>query len=65
MKEWFIERFLSVWAKETVLKDNRRLHKENEALQQKLRRLEAYIQGMEAGIKAGKKVTIYNRGGEV
>lgn len=65
MKDWFIERFLSVWAKETVLKDNRRLQKENEALQQKVRRLEAYIQGLETGVKAGKRITIYNRGGEV
>lgn len=64
MKEWFIERFLAIWAKETVLADNRRLQKENEALQQKVRRLEAYIQGMEAGLKAGKRITIYNRGGE-
>lgn len=65
MKDWFIERFLSVWAKETVLKDNCRLKKENEALQQKMRRLEAYIQGLESGMKAGKRITIYNRGGEV
>ena len=65
MKDWFIEHFLSVWAKETVLKDNRRLHRENEALQQKVRRLEAYIQGLESGMKAGKRITIYNRGGEV
>lgn len=65
MKDWFIERFLSVWAKETVLKDNSRLKRENEALQQKVRRLEAYIQGLESGMKAGKRITIYNRGGEV
>jgi len=64
MKDWFIEHFLAVWAKETVLKDNSRLKKENEALQQKVRRLEAYIQGLESGLKAGKRITIYNRGGE-
>lgn len=65
MKNWFIERFLSVWAKETVLKDNRRLQKENNLLQQKIHRLEAYIQGLETGVKSGKRITIYNRGGEV
>ncbi len=65
MKQWFIERFLAIWAKETVLADNRRLQKEKELLQQKVLRLEAYIRGMESGMKAGKRITIYNRGGEV
>ena len=64
MKKWLIERFLPMWAKETVLSDNRRLQRENAAQQQKIRELEVYIQGMHAGLRAGKRISIYNRGGE-
>lgn len=64
MKQWFIDRYLAIWAKETVLSDNRRLQKEKAALEQKVQRLEAYIRGMESGIKSGKRITIYTTGGE-
>ncbi len=64
MKKWLIERFLPMWAKETVLAENRQLRRENGLLQQKVRQLEAYIRGMESGMRAGKRITIYNRGGE-
>lgn len=64
MKKWLVERFLPMWAKETVLSENRQLRRENGMLQQKVRQLEAYIRGMESGMRAGKRITIYNRGGE-
>ena len=51
MKKWFLERFLPMWAKETVLSDNRRLWAENRALAQKNRELRAYIKGLETGIR--------------
>lgn len=47
MKNWLINRFLPMWAKETVLRDNRRLQAENNLLQQKNRELESYIRGMQ------------------
>lgn len=59
MKKWFLERFLPMWAKETVLRDNRQLHRENRKLEQKVQLLEQYIQGLEAGIRAGRKIQIY------
>lgn len=64
MKQWFIDRYLAIWAKETVLSDNRRLQKDKAALEQKVQRLEAYIRGLESGIKSGKRITIYTTGGE-
>lgn len=64
MKKWLIEKWLPMWAKETVLSDNRRLQQENEMLQQKVRQLEAYIRGMESGMRVNKRINIYNRGGE-
>ena len=64
MKKWLIERFLPLWAKETVLRENRQLKQENERLTQKVKQQEAYIQGMQTGLRAGKRISIYNRGRE-
>ena len=63
MKKWLIDRFLPMWAKETVLAENRRLQKEIRQLQQDNENLRAYIRGLEAGIRAGKKVTVQTGGG--
>ena len=51
MKEWFWQRFLPMWAKQTLLQDNRELRRENEQLQAKICRLESYIQGLHRGCK--------------
>lgn len=64
MKKWLTEHFLPMWAKETVLADNKRLQADNEALIKQNRELKAYIQGIQAGIRAGKRISIYNRGGQ-
>ena len=64
MKKWLIEKWLPMWAKETVLSDNRQLQQENEMLRQKVRQLEAYIRGLESGMRVNKRINIYNRGGE-
>ena len=58
MKKWLLERFLPMWAKETVLADNRALQRKNRALQQGNRELCAYIRGLERGLRRTK------RGGE-
>ena len=62
MKRWFLERFLPMWAKETVFADNRQLRRENRQLLQKVKLLESYIDGLQAGLRAAKKVSIYNGG---
>ena len=64
MKKWLEDHFLPMWAKETVLAENRRLRRENEHLEQELARKDSYIQGLQMGIRAGKRISIYNRGGE-
>ena len=63
MKKWLIDGFLPMWAKQTVLADNRQLTKEIRALQKENRELKAYLEGLERGIRAGKRVQIYNGGG--
>ena len=51
MKKWFLETFLPMWAKETVLCDNRRLQAENEKLRQENEKLSAYIRGVRMGLR--------------
>lgn len=56
MKNWLINRFLPLWAKETVLADNRQLSRENGLLREKLQRQQAYIDGLQAGIKGNRYI---------
>lgn len=61
MKKWMIRHFLPMWAKETVLADNRMLQQENRKLKQLLQEREAYIRGLEMGlrvIRSKRKETI-------
>ncbi len=65
MKKWLQNNFLPMWAKETLLWENRRLERENHALQQKIDELEAHIQGIQVGLRAVKRIHIVNHGGQV
>ena len=60
LKEWFINKFLPVWAKETVLEELKKERREKEKLQQENARLEMYIRGLEAGIRGQRRVVIYS-----
>ncbi len=62
MKKWLIDGFLPMWAKETVLADNRRLKRQLRQIEQENKEMKAYIQGLETGIRAGKKITVYTGG---
>ena len=55
MKKWLTDNFLPMWAKETVLRDNRRLKSENEFLLQRIGELESYIRGFRTGMRLGKR----------
>jgi len=62
MKKWLIQRFLPIWAKETVLKENRALQQQNRHLQHRVQLLESYIRGLHRGnrkivIKGGNEWT--------
>lgn len=52
MKKWLVNSFLPMWAKETVLQENRQLKEENRQLRQKVSRLEAYALGLRTGLRA-------------
>ena len=58
IKNWLYTRFLPMWAKETVLADNRRLMQEVEDLRSQLDKKNAYIAGLEEGIRAQRRIII-------
>ena len=50
MKNWLLERFLPMWAKETLWKDYRALRRENARLRRTLEQRDAYIKGLHKGM---------------
>ena len=60
IRERVISNYLPMWAKETVLKENREIKAECEELKQKLEIQSAYIAGMEAGIRGMRRIVINN-----
>ncbi len=56
MKKWFIDRFLPMWARQTVLIDNRRLARKVKQLQQENEVLAAYARGLEAGLRGLRRI---------
>ena len=58
IKQWLFERFLPMWAKETLLADYRRLAKENETLLLQLAEKDAYIDGLQTGMKAMRRIVV-------
>lgn len=65
IKQWFYDRFLPMWAKETVLKENRELLRQNEDLQKKLEIQRAYIAGLETGTRALRRIVVNNNNGRL
>lgn len=63
-KKWLIGEFLPVWAKQTLLEENTKLEGKVAALEKKLAEQYAYVDGLEAGIRAQRRIVI-NTGREV
>ena len=51
MKKWLLEQFLPMWAKQTVLQDNKRLVRLAQKLQQDLEKKNSYIKGLHMGLR--------------
>lgn len=58
IKQWFLDRFLPMWAKETVLAENKQLKLEAEKLRQENRELRTYINGLESGFRYQRRIVI-------
>lgn len=52
MKKWFLDTFLPMWARQTVLMDNRELARQVKNLKQENQVLSAYVRGLEMGLRA-------------
>ena len=61
-KKWLIIEFLPAWAKDSVLEENRRLQSEIVRLQATIAERDAYIDGLERGIRSQRRIII-NTGG--
>lgn len=59
-REWLYRRFLPMVAKETLWKERDALAGRVKELEGENRRLQAYIDGMEAAMRAGRRVVIRN-----
>ena len=60
--KWLIERFLPTWAKESVLKENEQLKAKLDEQALEIERLNAYIDGLENGVRWQRRIVI-NTGG--
>lgn len=61
-RKWLIEHFLPTWAKESVLKENEQLKAKLDAQALEIERLNAYIDGLENGVRWQRRIVI-NTGG--
>lgn len=57
---WFLERFLPAWAKDSVYRENRILRDKLEQREREIERLNAYIDGMENGLRFMRRIVIQN-----
>jgi len=55
MKNWLWERFLPMWAKQTLWKERNALEQENHRLKGRIRELESYIRGMHRALRENGK----------
>lgn len=60
LKRWLIERILPVWAREELMAEIERLKESNRQFAAECDRLNAYIAGVEAGIRAQRRIVINN-----
>lgn len=58
IKLWLINKFLPIWAKEELLKENEKLRARNQELEIHIKQLNAYIDGLESGMKAQRRIVI-------
>lgn len=62
LKRWLMERFLPAWAKDSVYRENQKLKAELEREQREIRELNAYIDGLETGLRSMRRIVIQSGG---
>lgn len=58
LRTWLLERLLPAWAKDSVYRENMELLARLERQEQEIQRLIAYIDGLETGLRAVRRVVI-------
>lgn len=53
LTHWLYKKFLPAWCKDSLLEANSALAKQAERQQQEISRLQAYIDGLEYGLRRG------------
>lgn len=64
IKKWLFNRFLPAYCKDRLMRENEALAEKVREMRQENRELRAYIDGLERGVKAAKKIQIVNNRGE-
>lgn len=60
IKEWLLNKFLPAWAKDSVFRENQALRNRVARLEAEIARLNVYIDGIEAGFRAQRRIVIHN-----
>ena len=63
LKIWLLERFLPAWAKDSVYRENTALLAKIAEQKQEIQELNAYIDGLEAGLRSMRRIVIQTGGG--
>ena len=63
IKRWLIEKILPIWAKKDLLKEIDHLQQVNREQEIHIKQLDAYIDGLEYGVRNQRRIVINN--GEV
>lgn len=64
LKNWFYNRFLPEYCRLKLLDELEEMKRKQDALSRENERLRAYIDGLETGIRAQKRIVIYNTAGQ-
>lgn len=59
-KRWLCQRFLPAWAVDSLQAENKRLRTQLLEARAQAAKLEAYIEGLEAGLRGQRRVVIRN-----
>ena len=62
LKIWLLERFLPAWAKDSVYRENAALLAKIAEQKQEIQELNAYIDGLEAGLRSMRRIIIQTGG---
>ena len=63
-KTWLFNTFLPAYAKDTLLREAEKLAAENAELRHKIAERDAYIEGLERGIRNQRRIIINTTGGQ-